>query len=96
MSGLLALLWFYLEFRTGFLNATFLSSVFPVFLAVEIYVLVALTRSEGRASVLLFLTFIASLFLWIQTVLATIWMVGRGRGAEWFDGHGYWSERHGF
>ena len=77
-SGLLALLWFYLELRTGFLSATFFSWVFPLFLAVELYVLVALARSEGRASVLLFLTFVASLALWFETLLATLWMDGRG------------------
>ena len=77
MSGLLALVWLYLEHTTWLLNATFLSLAFPVFLAVELYVL-----ARARASALLFLTFVASLILWFQTVLATIWMDGRSR-AEW-------------
>ena len=77
MSGLLALLWLYLESTTGFLGAAFFSLVFPVFLAAELYVLV-----RGRPSALLFLTFVASLFLWFQTALATIWFDGRGH-LEW-------------
>ena len=91
LSGLLSLLWLYLEYRTGLLNATFLSFVFPAFLAVELYVL-----ARARASALLFLTFVASLILWFQTVLATMWMEGRGRDLGWFDGHRSWSEEHVF
>ena len=72
MSGLLALVWLYLEFRTGFLNATFLSVVFPAFLAAELYVLV-----RARTNAALFLTFAASLFLWFQTALAASWIDGR-------------------
>ena len=77
MSGLLALVWLYLEYRTWLLNATFLSLAFPVFLAAELYVL-----ARARANTLLFLTFVASLVLWFQTALGTIWMDGRNR-AEW-------------
>ena len=35
MSGLLALIWLYLEYTTGFLSATFVTFVFPLFLAAE-------------------------------------------------------------
>ena len=73
-SGLLALLWFFLEFRTGFLAPGFLSSAFALFLAAELYVLV-----RARASTLLFLTFVAGLVLWFETVLSLLWMDGRGR-----------------
>ena len=76
-SGLLALVWLYLEYRTWLLNATFLSLAFPVFLAAELYVL-----ARARANTLLFLTFVASLVLWFQTALGTMWMDGRDR-AEW-------------
>ena len=91
LSGLLALVWLYLEHTTWLLNATFLSLAFPVFLAVELYVL-----ARARANALLFLTFVASLILWFQTVLVTMWMEGRGRGLGWFDGHRSWSEEHVF
>ena len=77
LSGLLALVWLYLEYRTWLLNATFLSLAFPVFLAAELYVL-----ARARANTLLFLTFVASLILWFQTALGTMWMDGRNR-AEW-------------
>ena len=77
MSGLLALVWLYLEHETWLLNATFLSFAFPVFLAVELYVL-----ARARANALLFLTFVASLILWFQTALGTMWRDGRDR-AEW-------------
>ena len=77
MSGLLALVWLYLEHTTWLLNATFLSFAFPVFLAVELYVL-----ARARANALLFLTFVASLILWFQTALGTMWMDGRSR-VEW-------------
>ena len=77
MSGLLALVWLYLEYTTWLLNATFLAFAFPVFLSVELYVL-----ARARANALLFLTFVASLILWFQTALGAIWMDGRNR-AEW-------------
>ena len=77
MSGLLALVWLYLEHTTWLLNATFLAFAFPVFLAAELYVL-----ARARANALLFLTFVASLILWFQTALGTMWMDGRSR-VEW-------------
>ena len=73
-SGLLALLWFGLEFRTGFLAPVFLAAVFPLFLAAELYVLVRV-----RASTLLFLVFVAGLVLWFETLLSVLWMDDRGR-----------------
>ena len=77
MSGLLALVWLYLEYQTWLLNATFLAFAFPVFLSVELYVL-----ARARTNALLFLTFVASLVLWFETALGTMWMDGRDR-AEW-------------
>ena len=73
-SGLLALLWFYLEFRTGFLAPVFLTAVFPLFLAAELYVL-----ARARTSTLLFLIFVAGLVLWFETLLSLLWMDDRGR-----------------
>ena len=73
-SGLLALLWLYLEFRTGFLAPVFLAAAFPLFLAAEAYVLV-----RARASTLLFLMFVASLILWFETLLSVVWMDERAR-----------------
>ena len=73
-SGLLALLWFFLELRTGFLTPMFFCAAFPLFLAAELYVL-----SRARASTLLFLTFAVSSVLWLETLLAAIWMDGSGR-----------------
>ena len=81
MSGLLALIWLYLEYTTGFLSATFVTFVFPLFLAAELYVLV-----RARASTLLFLTFVAGVVLWFQNTLATIWTDGRER-VEWSEEH---------
>ena len=73
-SGLLALLWFFLEFRAGFLAPLFLAAGFPLFLAAEAYVVV-----RARASTLLFLMFVASLVLWFETLLSLLWMNDRGR-----------------
>ena len=73
-SGLLALLWLYLEFRTGFLAPVFLAAAFPLFLAAEAYVLM-----RARASTLLFLIFVASLILWFETLLSVVWMDERAR-----------------
>ena len=52
----------------------FFSAVFPLFLAAELYVLV-----RARSSTLLFLIFVASLFLWFEALLSMLWMDGRGR-----------------
>ena len=83
-TGLLALIWLHLEHTTGLLNAAaFLSLAFPVFLAAEFYVL-----TRARANVPLFLTFVASLFLWVQNSLATMWWDG--------DHHFEWSEENVF
>ena len=73
-SGLLALLWFFLEYETGFLTPTFLSTVFALFLAAELYVLM-----KARVSTPLFLAFVASFVLWFETLLALLWMDDRGR-----------------
>ena len=73
MSGLLALAWLYLEYRTAFLSAAFLAAVFPLFLAAELYVL-----ARARSNVPLFLTFVASLVLWFMILLAIFWADGRG------------------
>ena len=81
MSGLLSLVWLYLEFTTGFLESWFFVIAFPLFLMAEFYVLV-----RGRPSVLLFLAFVASLILWFQILLGTIWMDPRG-GLVWSEEH---------
>ena len=47
------------------LNATFLSAVFALFLAAELYVLV-----RARTNILLFLAFVASLIVWFLYVAA--------------------------
>ena len=83
-TALLALVWLHLEHRYDFLvNAAFFASVFPLFLAAELYVLV-----RARANLPLFLAFAASLFLWVQNSL----------GPLWHDGEGYfrWSGEHWF
>ena len=73
-SALIALLWLFLELRTGLLAPVFLSVGFALFLAAELYVLV-----RARASPLLFLIFVAGLMLWLGTLLALAWMDDRGR-----------------
>ncbi len=65
-SGTLALIWFYLEYRTGFFPQWL-----PVFVAAEIYVLV-----RGRRSLPLFLLCAASLFVWTLALLSTLWTEG--------------------
>ena len=69
-SGTLALIWFFLEYATGFFAAWF-----PVFIAAEVYVLV-----RGRRSVPLFLLCVASLFVWTETLLSMLWTEGWVRG----------------
>lgn len=62
-SGVLALIWFFLEYAAGFFAVWF-----PVFIAAEVYVLV-----RGRPSLTLFLLCVASLFLWTETLLSMLW-----------------------
>ena len=65
-SGMLALIWFFLEYSAGFFAAWF-----PVFIAAEIYVLV-----RGRPNVPLFLVCVASLLIWVETSLSILWTEG--------------------
>ena len=73
-SALLALLWFYLEFRTDFLTPVFFAAAFALFLVAELYVLL-----KARANIVLFLVFVASSILWFEAVLSLMWMDDRGR-----------------
>lgn len=76
-TGLLALIWLHVEHMHDFLvGAAFFASVFPLFLAAELYVLV-----RARTNVPLFLTFVASVFLWVQSSLGAMWHDGEGRFA---------------
>ncbi len=68
-SCLLALLWFVMEFGAGFFP-----TLFPIFIAAAIYVLV-----KGRASTLLFLTTATSIGFYIEALLAMFWSLGRHR-----------------
>ena len=81
LSGLLALVWFVVELRTEFLSAVFFVAAFPLFLSAELYVL-----ARGRASTTLFLMFVASLILWLGSVLALMWTDGRS-GLEFSSEH---------
>ena len=65
-SGVLALIWFFLEYAAGFFAIWF-----PVFIAAEVYVLV-----RGRPSLPLFLLCVASIFVWTETLLSTLWTEG--------------------
>ena len=65
-SGILALIWFFLEYAAGFF-----ANWFPVFIAAEVYVLV-----RGRPSLPLFLLCVVSLFVWTETLLSTSWTQG--------------------
>ena len=65
-SGMLALVWFFLEYSAGFFAVWF-----PVFIAAEIYVLV-----RGRPNVPLFLVCVASLLVWVETSLSMLWTEG--------------------
>lgn len=65
-SGMLALVWFVLEYSAGFFGMWF-----PVFIGAEIYVLV-----RGRPNVPLFLVCVASLLVWIETSLSMLWTEG--------------------
>ena len=73
-SGLLALVWWFVEFQTGFLAPVFFAAAFPVFLLAMIFVL-----ARAQASTLLFLMFVISLGLWFETLLSLVWTDGRGR-----------------
>ena len=64
-SGLLALVWLFLDYGTSFVSVAF-----PAFIAAELYILV-----KGRQSLLLFLTCVASIFLWIENLLAAVWNI---------------------
>lgn len=73
-SGILALLWFCLELRTGFLNISVFSTVFPVFILAGLYIAIRV-----RAGTLLLLILFASTCIWVETVLALLWMDNAGR-----------------
>ena len=74
-TGLLALTWLHVEHMHDFLvGAAFFTSVFPLFLAAELYVL-----ARARVNVPLFLTFVASVYLWVQNALGPMWHDGPGR-----------------
>ncbi len=62
-SLLLALLWFFLEYSMGFFP-----TLFPIFIAAALYVLI-----KSTPSMLLFLTVVASLGFWIETLLSAAW-----------------------
>ncbi len=72
-NGLLALLWFFLEFSIGFLAPEFVLAAFPLFLAAQLYVL-----RRARVSALLFLVFLIGLVSWIEALLALMWADERG------------------
>ena len=76
LSGVLALIWFCLEYAMGLF-----APWFPVFLAAEVYVLV-----RGRRSVALFLLCAASLFVWIEASLSLLW-TQRWLRLEFFSEH---------
>ena len=63
-SCLLALLWFFMELSMGFFPA-----LLPVFIVASVYVLV-----KGKQSALLFMTTAASIGLWIEALLARLWV----------------------
>ena len=66
-SGVLALVWFFMEYAMGFFPLWF-----PVFIAAQVYVLI-----RGRPSLTLFLVCVASLLLWVETLLSGLWREGR-------------------
>ena len=63
-SCLLALLWFFMELSMGFFPA-----LLPVFIVAAVYVLI-----KGRPSALLFLTTAGSIGLWVEALLARLWV----------------------
>lgn len=66
-SCLLGLLWFFMEYSLG-LTAT----LFPVFIAAAVYVLI-----KSRPSALLFLTTAFSIGLWVEMILSAAWTIDR-------------------
>ena len=68
-SCLLALLWFFLEFGMGFFP-----TMFPVFIAAGIYVLL-----KARPSTLLFFTVVLSIGFYFEASLGLLWSEGRNR-----------------
>lgn len=62
-SLLLALVWLFIEYGMGFYP-----TLFPVFIAAAVYVLIV-----GRPSATLFLTTVASIGLWVEISLAAAW-----------------------
>ncbi len=75
-SCLLALLWFFIEYDMGFYPA-----LFPLFIIAGIYVLV-----KGQQSNLLFLIIIASIGLWVETLLSAAWL-SEGYKFKWYPEH---------
>lgn len=75
-SVLLALLWFFLEFGMGFYP-----TLFPIFIAGGLYVLV-----RGEYSPLLFLAVLASIGLWVEATLSLAWSGGLYR-MDWHAEH---------
>ena len=65
-SCLLALLWFFMELSMGFFPA-----LMPVFIVASVYVLI-----KGKQSALLFMTTAGSIGLWIEALLARLWVGG--------------------
>lgn len=65
-SLVLALVWFFIETGMGFFP-----TLFPVFIAAALYVVV-----YGHANNLLFLTLVASIGLWFETSLSMYWATG--------------------
>lgn len=68
-SGALALLWFYLEVRTGFVKMTTFVTVFPVFILTGLYLAI-----RDRVGTLLLLFLYAGSFVWIKALFALIWL----------------------
>jgi len=66
-SCLLALLWFFMEVSMGFFPA-----LLPIFIVAAVYVLL-----KGQPSALLFLTTAGSIGMWVEALLARIWIEDR-------------------
>jgi hypothetical protein len=72
-TTLLALIWFVLEYNLGFFP-----TLFPLFVAAALYVLI-----KGRTSTPLFLTLVVSVALWIEGSLSLVW----GRAGDLLNFH---------